>query len=223
MATRGATKRTTKRATTKRATTKKGAKKATAKRAPTKKAAAKRAPARKAAAKRGAAAKKTATRTTAAKRGGSDAARYTDPALRERIKRRIVAGTKGGRAGQWSARKAQLLAHEYEAAGGGYRGGKSTTQRHLDAWTAEEWTTRDGSTARRGKTTARYLPKQAWAELTPAERKATDDKKRAGARGGRQRVANTGTAKRARKTATAKRATVKRATTKRATTKRAAR
>jgi hypothetical protein len=210
MATRGATKAAAKRTTTKTAA-KKAPKKAAAKRAPAKKAAAKRAPARKAAAKRPGTAKKTAARKPAAKRGTSDAARYTDPALRERIKRRIVAGTKGGRAGQWSARKAQLLAHEYEAAGGGYRGGKSETQRHLDAWTAEEWTTRDGSTARRGKTTARYLPKQAWADLTPAERKATDDKKRAGARGGRQHVANTGPAKRARKTATAKRATAKRA------------
>ena len=30
-------------------------------------------------------------------------------------------GTKGGRAGQWSARKAQILARRYKAAGGGYR------------------------------------------------------------------------------------------------------
>ncbi|HZF66504.1 MAG TPA: hypothetical protein VEZ47_00500, partial [Gemmatirosa sp.] len=198
MATRGATKRTAKR-TTKRAPAKQATKtarktvaktaaktaatKATAKRAPAKKAPAKKAVAKKAVAKK-AAAKRTPVRKAAAKRGTSDAGRYTDPALRDRIKRRIVAGTKGGRAGQWSARKAQLLAHEYEAAGGGYRGGKSATQRHLDEWTAEEWTTRDGTAARRGKTTARYLPKKAWAELTPAERKATDDKKRAGARGG---------------------------------------
>ena len=32
------------------------------------------------------------------------------------------AGTRGGKAGQWSARKAQLLASEYKKAGGGYRG-----------------------------------------------------------------------------------------------------
>lgn len=47
---------------------------------------------------------------------------YTDNALRERIKKRVMAGTKGGKAGQWSARKAQLLAKQYKAKGGGYRG-----------------------------------------------------------------------------------------------------
>ena len=44
---------------------------------------------------------------------------YTKPSLRERIKDRIMAGTKGGNAGQWSGRKAQLLAQEYKKAGGG--------------------------------------------------------------------------------------------------------
>ncbi len=46
---------------------------------------------------------------------------YTKPSLRERIKNRIMAGTKGGNAGQWSARKAQLLAQEYKTNGGKYR------------------------------------------------------------------------------------------------------
>jgi hypothetical protein len=45
---------------------------------------------------------------------------YTKPAMRKRIFERIKAGTKGGRAGQWSARKAQLLATSYKKAGGGY-------------------------------------------------------------------------------------------------------
>ena len=45
---------------------------------------------------------------------------YTQPALRKRIFNRIKAGTKGGKAGQWSARKAQMLAREYKAKGGGY-------------------------------------------------------------------------------------------------------
>ena len=43
---------------------------------------------------------------------------YTDPELRQRIKDEIVKGDKGGKPGQWSARKSQLLAHEYEAQGG---------------------------------------------------------------------------------------------------------
>ncbi len=41
--------------------------------------------------------------------------------MRKRIFERIKRGTKGGRAGQWSARKAQLLAKEYKKAGGGYK------------------------------------------------------------------------------------------------------
>jgi len=51
----------------------------------------------------------------------NEAGNYTKPALRKRIFERIKAGTKGGKAGQWSARKAQLLAKEYKASGGGYR------------------------------------------------------------------------------------------------------
>lgn len=50
----------------------------------------------------------------------NEAGNYTKPELRKRLFRKILAGTKGGNAGQWSARKAQLLAREYEAAGGGY-------------------------------------------------------------------------------------------------------
>lgn len=51
----------------------------------------------------------------------NEAGNYTKPALRKTIFERIKAGTKGGKAGQWSARKAQLLAKEYKASGGGYR------------------------------------------------------------------------------------------------------
>jgi|TARA_R100001015_G_C4502361_1_gene76507 hypothetical protein len=46
---------------------------------------------------------------------------YTKPAMRKRIFERIKRGTKGGKAGQWSARKAQMLAKAYKAAGGGYK------------------------------------------------------------------------------------------------------
>jgi len=41
--------------------------------------------------------------------------------MRKRLFEKIKAGTKGGKAGQWSARKAQMLAREYKAAGGGYK------------------------------------------------------------------------------------------------------
>jgi hypothetical protein len=46
---------------------------------------------------------------------------YTKPALRKRLFEKIKRGTKGGDPGEWSARKAQLLAREYKANGGGYR------------------------------------------------------------------------------------------------------
>lgn len=46
---------------------------------------------------------------------------YTKPAMRKRLFNSIKAGSKGGGAGQWSARKAQMLAKEYKAAGGGYK------------------------------------------------------------------------------------------------------
>ena len=46
---------------------------------------------------------------------------YTQPAKRKRIFNRIKAGSKGGGAGQWSARKAQMLAKAYKDAGGGYK------------------------------------------------------------------------------------------------------
>ena len=89
--------------------------------------------------------------------------KYTDPALRERLKDEITAGDRGGRPGQWSARKAQLLAHEYEKAGGGYTGGKDETQQHLSEWTDQDWQTADGDDrARHGDETSRYLPKEAW-------------------------------------------------------------
>lgn len=49
------------------------------------------------------------------------AGNYTKPAMRKRLFEQIKAGGKGGKPGQWSARKAQMLAKQYKAAGGGYR------------------------------------------------------------------------------------------------------
>jgi hypothetical protein len=46
---------------------------------------------------------------------------YTKPALRRRIFNRIKRGDKGGKKGEWSARKAQMVAAAYKRAGGGYR------------------------------------------------------------------------------------------------------
>tara|TARA_B100000965_G_scaffold167088_1_gene139338 strand:+ start:3202 stop:3405 length:204 start_codon:yes stop_codon:yes gene_type:complete len=51
----------------------------------------------------------------------NQAGNYTKPALRKRIFNRIKAGSKGGKPGQWSARKAQMVAKAYKDAGGGYK------------------------------------------------------------------------------------------------------
>ena len=72
-----------------------------------------------------------------------DDSKYSKPELRERIKDRIMESSKGGKPGQWSARRSQLLAQEYEKAGGGYKGGKSEKQKDLIKWTKEKWSTKD--------------------------------------------------------------------------------
>jgi hypothetical protein len=120
---------------------------------------------------------------------------YTKPDLRERLKNRIMAGDKGGASGQWSARKAQMLALAYKSAGGGYSGGQRTAQKSLKTWGKQKWTTLDGKPAIRtdnsGSTvTARYLPEAKWRSITPGQAAATDRKKREGSKD-RQFVANT--------------------------------
>jgi len=50
----------------------------------------------------------------------NEAGNYTKPAMRKRLFEKIKADSKGGKAGQWSARKAQMLAKAYKEAGGGY-------------------------------------------------------------------------------------------------------
>ena len=51
----------------------------------------------------------------------NSAGNYTKPTMRKNLFNKIKAGTKGGDAGEWSARKSQLLAREYKKAGGGYK------------------------------------------------------------------------------------------------------
>ena len=51
----------------------------------------------------------------------NEAGNYTKPSLRKRLFNEIKSGSKGGNTGEWSARKAQMLAREYKKAGGGYK------------------------------------------------------------------------------------------------------
>jgi hypothetical protein len=49
------------------------------------------------------------------------AGNYTKPSMRKTLFNKIKAGSKGGDPGEWSARKAQMLAREYKSKGGGYK------------------------------------------------------------------------------------------------------
>ncbi len=110
-------------------------------------------------------------------------AQRTDPALWEKVKRRVMRGDKGGAAGEWSARKAQLAVADYRKAGGGYPGAKKPDNA-LATWTREEWGTASGKPS--GETGERYLPKQARQRLTKEEVARTTAKKRADTKAGRQ-------------------------------------
>lgn len=113
----------------------------------------------------------------------SGTAQKTDPKLWDKVKADVTEGDKGGRPGQWSARKAQMATAEYKKAGGGYRGGRSDDN-HLKQWTGEEWGTQSGHAS--GETGERYLPKEARESLTDAEYAASTAKKRADTEKGRQ-------------------------------------
>ena len=110
-------------------------------------------------------------------------AERTRPDLWQQVKAEITRGGKGGRAGQWSARKAQLAVQEYKRRGGGFVGGKRADN-SLAAWTRQDWGTQSGERSR--DTGERYLPRQARAALTPDEYRRTTKKKRADTRTGRQ-------------------------------------
>jgi hypothetical protein len=110
-------------------------------------------------------------------------ARKDDPALWERVKGEVTEADKGGRAGQWSARKAQVATQEYKRRGGGYIGRKPDDN-SLARWTEEEWGTKSGEKST--ETGERYLPKRAREALSDEEYRRTTAKKRADTRRGEQ-------------------------------------
>ena len=95
-----------------------------------------------------------------------------DEQLWKRIKEKWHRGDKGGEAGKWNARKAQLAVKEYKASGGTYLTSKPAKDNSLVKWTREDWGyVGDGP---------RYLPKSVRDSLTPAEKRATNARKRRG-------------------------------------------
>jgi len=126
-----------------------------------------------------------------------DESRYTKPELRKKIYDKIKRGSKGGDAGEWSARKAQLLAKEYEKQGGGYRKSLGDEQKSLKKWSAQDWMTSGTfENKKKGKNkevksegSKRYLPKKAWEALSESEKKKTNKSKSKGNKEGKQFVA----------------------------------
>jgi hypothetical protein len=113
----------------------------------------------------------------------SETAEKSDPDLWEKVKDEITAGAKGGKKGQWSARKAQMAVQEYKKRGGGYVG-EPDEHNSLHEWTEEDWGTKSGKES--GKTGERYLPKEAREKLSDEEYKRTTAKKRADTKKGKQ-------------------------------------
>ena len=109
----------------------------------------------------------------------------------KRIVASVKAGSAGGKAGQWSARKAQLATQRYKKSGGTYSGPKTKAQKSLSKWTKEDWGTKSGKNSTQGKkaTGERYLPKKAREALSSKEYAATTAKKRADTKAGKQHSA----------------------------------
>lgn len=104
-------------------------------------------------------------------------AKRLHPALWDSIKNDIQKGTKGGPAGKWSARKAQLAVLEYKKqsmatrGNSGYHTPKPSSSNSLAKWTREDW----GYAGAPGN--SRYLPAVVRNQLTPSERRRENSAK----------------------------------------------
>ena len=119
------------------------------------------------------------------------ATKRTKPKLWKGIVARVKAGSKGGRRGVWTARKAQLATARYKKAGGGYRGRKSSSN-SLTKWSKQDWgyvSKRDAKKPRSQR--GRYLPKKVRESLTKGQKAYTNRKKREATKKGRTRASYT--------------------------------
>ncbi len=116
------------------------------------------------------------------------ATKRTKPKLWKGIVARVKAGSKGGRRGVWTARKAQLATARYKKAGGGYRGRKSS-KNSLTKWSKQDWgyvSKRDSKKPRAKR--GRYLPKKVRESLTKGQKAYTNRKKREATKKGKTRA-----------------------------------
>lgn len=109
----------------------------------------------------------------------SKSATRTNSSLWEKVKKKILASSKGGEPGKWSARKAQLSVSEYKKLGGGYKGPKSPSN-SLTKWSKEKWDYI--SPKGRKSKTGRYLPEKVRKSLSTRE-KTTENKLKGSKRG----------------------------------------
>lgn len=112
-------------------------------------------------------------------RKSSQSVKRTNPQLWEKVKKKVLRGSKGGPANKWSARKAQLSVFEYKRLGGSYKGKKSP-RNSLVKWTRERWDyiSPSGRSSKRG----RYLPEKVRKSLSKREKEI--ENKRKGSRRG---------------------------------------
>tara|TARA_A100001391_G_scaffold160355_1_gene118970 strand:+ start:317 stop:712 length:396 start_codon:yes stop_codon:yes gene_type:complete len=112
----------------------------------------------------------------------------TKPKLWKRIVASVKSSSKGGRPGQWSARKAQIATARYKKAGGGYRGKKSSSNK-LTKWSKQKWDyVSKGDKKKPRAKRGRYLPESVRKSLSKSEKAATNRAKRAATRKGKQRA-----------------------------------
>ena len=104
-------------------------------------------------------------------------AKKTKEAMWKRIVASVKSGGKGGRPGQWSARKAQLATARYKKAGGGYRGKKSSSNK-LTKWSKQKWDYVSKGDKKKPKSKrGRYLPESVRKSLSSSEKSATNRRK----------------------------------------------
>ena len=113
-------------------------------------------------------------------------AKKSNPTLWSKVVSSVKSGSKGGNAGQWSARKAHIAVKKYKENGGGYQGKKSESN-SLKKWTDQKWKTKSGKPSL--ETGERYLPEKAIKSLSKKEYESTTKAKREGLKKGKQFVA----------------------------------
>ena len=115
-------------------------------------------------------------------------AKRTKESMWKRIVSSVKSGSKGGRPGQWSARKAQIATARYKKAGGGYKGKKSASNK-LSKWSKQKWDyVSKGDKKKPRKKRGRYLPASVRKSLSPSEKAATNRKKRSASAKGKQKA-----------------------------------